>query len=85
MLIRGDVITKIQNNAIYNISLGMTRSLILLQTHDDVIKWKQFFALLALCVGNSPVTGEFPAQRPLTPSFDVFFDLICDWINGWEN
>ena len=33
------------------------------------------FALLAICVGNSPVTGEFPAQRPVTPSFDVFFDL----------
>ena len=32
-------------------------------------------ALLALCAGNSPVTGEFPAQRPLTRSFDVFFDL----------
>ena len=26
-------------------------------------------------MGNSPVTGEFPAQRPLTRSFDVFFDL----------
>ena len=25
--------------------------------------------------GNSPVTGEFPAQRPATRSFDVFFDL----------
>ena len=34
-----------------------------------------FPALLALCVGNSPVTGEFPAQRPVTRSFDVFFDL----------
>ena len=32
-------------------------------------------ALLALCEGNSPVTGEFPAQRPVTRSFDVFFDL----------
>ena len=31
--------------------------------------------LLAICAGNSPVTGEFPAQRPLTRSFDVFFDL----------
>ena len=31
--------------------------------------------LLALCAGNSPVTGEFPTQRPLTRSFDVFFDL----------
>ena len=25
--------------------------------------------------GNSPVTGEFPAQRPVTRSFDIFFDL----------
>ena len=31
--------------------------------------------LLALCEGNSPVTGEFPSQRPVTRSFDVFFDL----------
>ena len=34
-----------------------------------------FSALLALCAGNSPVSGEFPAQRPVTHSFDVFFDL----------
>ena len=34
-----------------------------------------FSALLALCAGNSPVTGEFPTQRPVTRSFDVFFDL----------
>ena len=32
-------------------------------------------ALLAICAGNSPVSGEFPAQRPVTRSFDVFFDL----------
>ena len=35
-----------------------------------------FFALLALCAGNSPVTGEFPTQRPVTRSFDVFFDQL---------
>ena len=34
-----------------------------------------FSVLLAICVGNSPVPGEFPAQRPVTQSFDVFFDL----------
>ena len=34
-----------------------------------------FSALLALCAGNSPVTGEFPSQRSVTRSFDVFFDL----------
>ena len=34
-----------------------------------------FSALLAICAGNSPATGEFPAQRPATRNFDVFFDL----------
>ena len=34
-----------------------------------------FSALLAICAGNSPVIGEFPAQRSVTQSFDVFFDL----------
>ena len=34
-----------------------------------------FSALLALCAGNSPVTGEFPSQRPLKQNFDVFVDL----------
>ena len=34
-----------------------------------------FSALLTLCAGTSPVTGEFPAQRPVTRGFDVFFDL----------
>ena len=34
-----------------------------------------FSALLAICVGNSPVPGEFPAQKPVTQSFGVFFAL----------
>ena len=34
-----------------------------------------FSALLAICAGYSPVTSEFPAQRPMTRSFDVFLDL----------
>ena len=41
-----------------------------------------FSTLLILCAGNSPVTGEFPAQRPVTRSFDVFFDN--DWVNNRE-
>ena len=39
-----------------------------------------FSALLALSVGNSQVTGEFPAHRPVTWSFDVFFELC---LNKW--
>ena len=34
-----------------------------------------FSALLDLCAGNSPVTDEFPSQRPVTRTFDVFFDM----------
>ena len=34
-----------------------------------------FPALLVLCARNSPVTGKFPEQRPVTRSFDVFCDL----------
>ena len=42
-----------------------------------------FSALLAICTGNSPVPDEFPTQRPVTRSFDVY--LICARINGWVN
>ena len=48
-----------------------------------------FSALLAICAGNSPVPGEFPTQRPVTRSFDVFFDLCLNkrlskqWWGWW--
>ena len=44
------------------------------ENHDDVIKGNTFRVTGHLC-GESPVTGEFPAQRAATRSFDVFFDL----------
>ena len=37
-----------------------------------------YSGLLALCARNSPVTAEFPTQRPVTRSFDVFFDLCLN-------
>ena len=62
-------------------------------TRYDCSNWKLFVTwwrhqmeafspLLAICAGNSPVTGEFPTQRPVTRSFVAFFDLR---INGWVN
>ena len=33
------------------------------------------FCITGLLCGNSLVTGEFPAQRPVTWSFEDFFDL----------
>ena len=59
-------------------------------TEHFALWWRQnetFSALLVLC--NSPVTGEFPSQRPVTRSCDIFFDRhlnkrlgkqsICKW------
>ena len=50
------------------------------QNFTSFIAWwrhqmETFAALLALGARNSPVTVEFPSQRPVTRSFDVFFDL----------
>ena len=36
------------------------------------------FALVALCAGNSPETGEFPSQRSVTRSFYDFFDICLN-------
>ena len=38
-------------------------------------RMETFSALLAPCEDNTPVTGEFPSQRPVTRNFDAFFDL----------
>ena len=56
----------------------VTRMCFFLQWKD--ISWwrhqmETFSALLALCAGNLPVNCEFPTQRPVTRSFDVFFNL----------
>ena len=42
---------------------------------------KTFLTLLALCVGNSPVT--FPHKGQWCRA--LMFSLICTWINGWVN
>ena len=43
---------------------------------------EKFSGLLALCAGNPLFSGEFPAQRPVTRSFDVFFDLhLIKWLS----
>ena len=46
----------------------------------SIISWwrhqmETFSALLARFAGNSPVAGEFPAQRPVMGIFNIFFDL----------
>ena len=35
----------------------------------------KIYRVTGLLCGNSPVTGEFPSQRPVKRSLDVFFDM----------
>ena len=41
-------------------------------THDDVIKWKYFPRYRPFVRG---VPGEFPSQKIVMRSIDIFFDL----------
>ena len=61
---------------------------------NDTMTWwryqmETFSALLAICAENWPIPGEFPAQRPVTRCFDIFFDrhpnkrLSKQWWGWW--
>ena len=56
----------------FKVIIGNTR---IEKVHDDVIKWKHFPRYWSIVRGlnRSPVNS--PPQRPVTRSFDVFFDL----------
>ena len=57
------------------ISMQWLHTIADITTEDGDNLMETFSALLAICVGNSPVPGKFPTQRPVTRNFDVFFDL----------
>ena len=68
----------------FNVNLGWIlstdRIITVVVVHHRCFTWwrhqmETFSVLLGICAGNSPVTGEFPAKRPVTRSFDVVFDL----------
>ena len=50
-----------------------------IKRNTQILWWRHemetFSALLVLCAGNWPVSDEFPAQMPVTRSFDFFFHL----------
>ena len=84
---RGDVFYKDKSScfASYYISFAIIQR----PVEGVAISWwrhqmETFSALLVFCAGNSPVPGEFPSQRPVTRSFDVF-SLIYAWTNVWAN
>ena len=44
------------------------------------IQKKSKLRVTGLCEGNSPVTGEFPAQRTSNAEIFPFDDVIMDWV-----
>ena len=60
----------------HRILLANLCPLLAMIVHNKNTWWRHqmeaFSALLDICAGNSPVTGEFSAQSPVTRSFDVF-------------
>ena len=71
----------------------LTKFHVAIWRHQATMTWwhhqmETFSVLLSLCAGNSPVPGEFPAQRPVTRTFEVFFDLrpnkrLSKQLLGW--
>ena len=66
------------NQVNLNVILNMYKTSVYKELEQNAL-WRHqmetFSASLALCDGNSRVTGEFPSHRPVTRSFDIFFDL----------
>ena len=60
------------------VSITLTFSVDSYNPFNHISWWRHqmetFSPLLTLCEGNRSVTGGFPSQRPVTQSFDVFFD-----------
>ena len=71
-------IPKISRECIVRIDQGLAPGVVDGHATTNTWSWlrhqmETFSALLAICAGNSPVTGEFPSQMPMTRSFDVFW------------
>ena len=84
-----DMRTRVLTNPSNNRKLVLLRGNLIMTAvfwwHDDIIKWKNFPRYWPFVQG----TGEFPTQRPVTRSFNVFFDLRPDkqlskqWWGWW--
>ena len=61
---------------------GISTTWIMSMWSNDITWWhhqmETFSMLLAFCAENSPIAGEFPSQRLVTQSFEVFFDLCLN-------
>ena len=73
----------VHNSVFPHSSMVISKSNLVLFSHDDVIKWKHFPRYWPFVRGihrspvNSPHKGQWRGA--------LLFSLICAWINGWVN
>ena len=66
-------INPLRKNCVYiKLTNELTGDVVEPVTHDDTIKWKHFLRNWPFVRG---IHRSIPSQRPVTRSFDVFFDL----------
>ena len=71
-----------------NINTESTKRPVMSRWHGDAFPWwrhqmETFSALLAVCVGNSPVPVNFQHKGQWRGA--LMFSFICVWINDWVN
>ena len=80
LLTGGDVVRADYNDAILTATVSQINSLVIVYStvySGADLKKTSKLSVTALCVDNSPVTGEFPAQRPVTRKIFPFNDGSC--------
>ena len=75
-----NLINTFRNDALHD-SMELQHHLMIMMTSSN----GSIFRVTGPLCGNSPVTGELPAQRPVTRSFVVFFDRRLEFLYTFIN
>ena len=58
-----------------NVNIRVPWRIFVMKMHDNPMNPDSYFMMTSSNGNIFRVTGEFPSQRPVTRSFDIFFDL----------
>ena len=58
-----------------NVNIRVPWPIFVMKMHDNPMNPDSYFMMTSSNANIFHVTGEFPPQRPVTRSFDIFFDL----------
>ena len=58
-----------------NVNIRVPWRIFVMKMHDNPMNPDSYFMMTSSNGNIFRVTGEFPSQKPVTRSFDIFFDL----------